>query len=68
VISLAEREVVKKALSKVSDTGKRDDAAENYALKLAEAGKKEEATQVAKSITDLRKQASVLLKLAGWNK
>ena len=62
--SAGQADVVKKSLSRVTDIGKKDDAAENCALKLAKAGKGTEAAEVAKSIVDSGKRDSTLGKLA----
>jgi len=56
--------VVKQALGQIFEDGRRNDTAEACALKLAGAGKRAEALEVAKMITSQRQQDSVLSKLA----
>jgi hypothetical protein len=56
--------VVQQALGQIFDTGRRNDTAEACALKLAKAGKRAEALEVAKTITSQSQQNSVLSKLA----
>jgi hypothetical protein len=56
--------IVKQALGQMSEDGARNDTAEACALKLAKAGKRTEALEVAKMIMSQRQQDSVLSKLA----
>jgi predicted negative regulator of RcsB-dependent stress response len=56
--------IVKQALGQIFEDGRRNDTAEACALKLAKAGKRAEALEVAKTIMSQRQQDSVLSKLA----
>jgi predicted negative regulator of RcsB-dependent stress response len=56
--------VVKQALGQIFDDSRRNDTAEACALKLAKAGKRAEALEVARTIMSQRQQDSVLSKLA----
>ena len=56
--------VVKQALGQIFEDGRRNDTAEACALKLAKAGKRAEALEVARTIMSQRQQDSVLSKLA----
>jgi hypothetical protein len=56
--------VAKQALGQIFEDGRRNDTAEACALKLAKAGKRPEALEVARMITSQRQQDSVLSKLA----
>jgi hypothetical protein len=56
--------IVKEALGQIFEDGRRNDTAEACALKLAKAGQRAEALEVAKMIMSQRQQDSVLSKLA----
>ena len=56
--------MVKEAVSKIRDAFQRDAAADSAALALAKAGKRGDATEVARMIRDSFKRDATLSKLA----